>query len=187
MEGWSSGRTALWVSYNTESLKVCTIYKEGEPDYSCIYITYVWRKYQICTINGDWSWPWWCSEFEWSCRFFYSCMFSLWWPQIQTLSCSASSKGMFFVNYGYTPAVYSIVFVALDASVVHATALCTVGVTGPSRFNAPIWRWLCTSFGSASDKLCGVIALFYQETVHYIHFSRYSLVIFGMPTHCCCN
>ena len=59
-----------------------------------------------------------------------------------------------------TPAVHPIVFDALDASVVRAAALRTVGAAGPSGIDARSWRRLCTSFRAASDELCSAIASF---------------------------
>ena len=59
-----------------------------------------------------------------------------------------------------TPAVHPVVFDALDASVVRAAALRTMGVAGPSGIDARGWRRLCTSFRAASDELCGANALF---------------------------
>ena len=58
------------------------------------------------------------------------------------------------------PPVHPVVFDALDASVVHAAALRTVGAAGPSGIDARGWRRLCSSFRAASDELCGAIALF---------------------------
>ena len=84
-----------------------------------------------------------------------------------------------------TPAVHPVVFDALDASVVRAAALRTMGVAGPSGIDARGWRRLCTSFRAASDELCGAIALFARQLCMYIlHFSRYSVTIFGLPAHC---
>ena len=60
----------------------------------------------------------------------------------------------------YTPTVHPIVFDALDASVVRAAALRTVGATGPSGIDARGWRRLCTSFRAASDELFSAIASF---------------------------
>ena len=59
-----------------------------------------------------------------------------------------------------TPMGHPVVFDALDASVVRAAALRTVGAAGPSGVDAREWRRLCTSFHDASDELCAAIALF---------------------------
>ena len=58
-----------------------------------------------------------------------------------------------------TPTVHPVVFDALDASVVCAAALCTVGTAGPFGIDAHEWWRLCT-FRAASDECCGAIALF---------------------------
>ena len=49
-----------------------------------------------------------------------------------------------------TPAVYPVVFDALDDSVIHIAALHTVGAAGPSGIDAHGWWRLCTSFHVAS-------------------------------------
>ena len=59
-----------------------------------------------------------------------------------------------------TPAVHPVVFNALDASLVCAAVLRTVGAAGPSGIDAHGWRRLCISFHAAFDELCGTIALF---------------------------
>ena len=59
-----------------------------------------------------------------------------------------------------TRAVRPVVFDALDASVVRAAALRTVGATGPSGIDARGWQRMCSSFRAASNELCGAIALF---------------------------
>ena len=58
-----------------------------------------------------------------------------------------------------TPTSHPVVFDALDASVVRAAALCTVGAAGPSGVDAREWRRLGTSFHAASDDLYAAIAL----------------------------
>ena len=59
-----------------------------------------------------------------------------------------------------TPISHPVVFDALDASVVHAAALRTVGAAGASGVDAREWRRLCTSFHVAFDDLYAAIALF---------------------------
>ena len=54
-------------------------------------------------------------------------------------------------------AIHAVIFDALDASMILAAALHTVGAAGPSGINA---CRLCTSFCAASDEFCGAIALF---------------------------
>ena len=55
---------------------------------------------------------------------------------------------------------HPVVFDALDASVVRAAALRTVGPAGPSGVDAREWLRLCISFHAASDELFAAIALF---------------------------
>ena len=59
-----------------------------------------------------------------------------------------------------TPAVHQVIFDALDASVVCAIVLHTVGAVEPSGIDACGWQGLCTVFHAASDELCGATALF---------------------------
>ena len=66
-----------------------------------------------------------------------------------------------------TPAVHPVVFDALDASVVRAAALRTMGAAEPSGIDARGWRRLCNSFRAASDELCGAIALFARQLCTY--------------------
>ena len=65
---------------------------------------------------------------------------------------------------------HPVVFDALDALVVRAAALRTVGAAGLSGVNACEWRRLCTSFHAASDELCAPIALFARK-LRIIHLS----------------
>ena len=51
-----------------------------------------------------------------------------------------------------------IVFEYLDADLIHTMAMHMQGSAGPSGVDAFAWRWLCSSFGSASCDLCSALA-----------------------------
>ena len=57
--------------------------------------------------------------------------------------------------------VHSVIFDALDGSVIRAAALRTSGAAGPGPSGIDVhgWRRLCLSFCSASDKLCSALAI----------------------------
>ena len=50
-------------------------------------------------------------------------------------------------------------FDEIDATEIRSAALRTTGAVGPSGIDAHCWRWLCTSFKSASQDLCHSLAL----------------------------
>ena len=91
-----------------------------------------------------------------------------------------------------TPMGHPVVFDALDASVVRAAALRTVGAAGPSGVDAREWRRLCTSFHDASDELCAAIALFARRLcTTYLSpdilspFLACRLIALGSPSNWC--
>ena len=57
------------------------------------------------------------------------------------------------------PDVHPVLFESLDAGVIRSATLHTSGAAGPSGLGALGWRRLCTSFKTASFKLCHSLAL----------------------------
>ena len=55
--------------------------------------------------------------------------------------------------------IHPVVFDLIDASKIRSAALQTSGAAGPSGIDAKGWRRLCSSFKSASNDLCHLLAL----------------------------
>ena len=53
---------------------------------------------------------------------------------------------------------HPILYDSLNGQLIRTAALKTDGAPGPSGLDTHCWRHLCTSFHSASDELCGVVA-----------------------------
>ena len=65
------------------------------------------------------------------------------------------------VNYNPVhTTVHPILFERIDEDLIHTATLRIHGGAGPSALDASGWRHLCTSFGTASNELCNILALF---------------------------
>ena len=79
--------------------------------------------------------------------------------QSKYLHAQAASPESLPAGHPETPLLRPVVFHQIDATEIRSVALRTTGTAGPSRIDAHCWRWLCTSFKSASQDLCHSLAL----------------------------